>query len=67
MAWRYGREDPYRLYHGMDAFYRKPGEQEPKPPPHPERLRAFIYGCARAAEELEVRLSGGKIPTRRAV
>jgi hypothetical protein len=65
LAWRYGNEDPYRLYHGLDAFYRPQGGGDPKPPPNPDRLRNFIFGMARCAEEMEVRLAGGKVPARR--
>lgn len=35
-AWQYGNESPLLLYHFPD----------PDPAHHPERVKAFIYGCA---------------------
>jgi hypothetical protein len=44
LAWRYGNEDPYRLYHlGTPAA--------DQPPPYPGRVQAFIYACAMQARE----------------
>lgn len=61
LAWRYGGEDPYRLYHMLDGHYVPWGGGEPAPPPYPSRLRAFIYACAQQAQEDDVKLAGGKI------
>lgn len=44
LAWRYGNEDPYRLYHlGTPAA--------DQPPPYPSRVQAFVYACALRARE----------------
>lgn len=33
----------------------------PRPPLHPSRYRAFIYGCAQVAHEDAITLAGGKV------
>ena len=54
LAWRYGNEDPYRLYHfGMP--------EADQPPPYPSRVRAFIYACAVIAQEEAIKLAGGNV------
>jgi hypothetical protein len=52
-AWRFGGNDPYRLYHGLDQDYVPlEGDGPPRRPPHPRRLRSFVYACAaRAASD----------------
>lgn len=69
MAWRYGREDPFRLYHGLDGAYRRIADlrDEEVPEvrlPRPIRYRMFLYGCAMVAHEEEIRLAGGKTQQR---
>jgi hypothetical protein len=61
LAWRYGSEDPYRLYNGLDVVYRPLGhpEEEPRPPRYPTRLRHFLYGAGLFAAEVEAKLSTG--------
>jgi hypothetical protein len=61
LAWRYGREDPYRLYNMLDANYKPWGGGNPRPPLHPTRLRAFLYACAEVAAEEEAKLAGGRV------
>ena len=66
LAWRYGGEDPYRTYNGLDEEYRPLGhpEEPPRPPTYPSRLRMFLYGCGIAAQDNESRLAGGKSSSR---
>jgi hypothetical protein len=56
--------DPFRLYNDLDESYRPlrawdltlygeepdPDDDAPVRPPHPDRLRAFIYACGLVAE-----------------
>jgi hypothetical protein len=62
LAWRYGGEDPYRTYNGLDMDYRPLGrpQESPHPPTYPSRLRMFLYGCGLVAQETESRLAGAK-------
>lgn len=41
------------MYHMLDDTYRPIGhpEVDPMPPAYPSRVKAFVYGCALAAEE----------------
>jgi hypothetical protein len=61
LAWRYGREDPYRLYNGLDADYRPLGhpEEEPRPPRYPTRLRHFLYGAGLFGMDMDAKLASG--------
>lgn len=54
-AWRYGGEDPWRLYNLLDAAYRPLANptRAPVRPKFPMRVRAFMYACARAALIME--------------
>jgi hypothetical protein len=65
LAWRYGNEDPYRLYNMLDGRYVPWGGGESRPPAHPSRLRAFVYACAEVAFEEDAKLSGAKVSSRR--
>ena len=47
LAWRYGNEEPYRLYH----FGTTAADQ---PSPYPSRVQSFIYACALMAREEHV-------------
>lgn len=58
----------------LDDFYRpilrdpesgKPDLGDPRPPPHPSRVRAVIYAFAEVAHEEAVKLAGGKVPQER--
>jgi hypothetical protein len=65
-AWRYGREDPFRLYHRLDAQYRPmwdPGLPEVRPR-RPDRLRAFLYACGKAAAILDGKMESKNLPQR---
>lgn len=64
LAWRYGGEDPYRLFHMLDANYVPWGGGLPTPPQYPSRLRAFLYACGQVAWEVEAELHGIKVSTR---
>jgi hypothetical protein len=64
LAWRYGGEEPYRLYNSLDSEYVPIEGGERTPPLYPARLRYFIYGCAVAAFEEEAELAGAKISGR---
>lgn len=66
MAWRYGNEDPYKLYNSLDDDYRPREGGEPRPPLYPGRVRYFIYGMAQAAFEMDTELAGAKQSTRAA-
>jgi hypothetical protein len=61
LAWRYGGEDPYKTYNGLDADYRPLGhpDQEPRLPRYPSRLRHFLYGAGLFAAEIEAKLAAG--------
>jgi hypothetical protein len=61
LAWRYGGEDPYRLYNGLDADYRPLGHPDElsRPPRYPSRLRHFLYGAGLFASEIEAKLAAG--------
>lgn len=67
LAWRYGNEDPYRLYNNLDEEYRPYGvpDVEPVPPQRAGRVRYFVYGCGAYAQTEAIRLAGGKVPKRR--
>lgn len=65
LAWRYGSEDPYRLFNMLDAEYRPWAGGDPRPPARPGRVRAFIYACAQVAAEEEAKLHGAKVTKRR--
>lgn len=54
-AWRYGREDPWRLYNRLGVDYRPLWDPSlpPKLPRHPSRYRAFMYACGKAAAILD--------------
>lgn len=54
-AWRYGGEDPWRLYHGLDAEYRllRAPDRPPVRPKFPSRVKAFMYACAEVAANME--------------
>jgi len=62
LAWRYGGEDPYRLYNGLDGNFRPLGypEADPAPPRYPTRLRHFLYGCGLYALEGEAKLASAR-------
>jgi hypothetical protein len=62
LAWRYGGEDPYRTYNGLDEDYRPLGhpEEAPRPPTYPTRLRHFLYGCGLAALKNDSKLAGNR-------
>lgn len=49
-AWRYGGEDPYRLYHGGD----------PPHPTHPDpwRYRCLMYAFGSFADDRELQIHG---------
>lgn len=66
LAWRYGNEDPYRLFNMLDGHYVPWGGEleDALPPKHPTRLRAFIYACAQVAWEEEAKIAGAKVSTR---
>lgn len=53
LAWKHGGHDPYRLFNGLDESYRplERPQEEPLPPPHPERLRNVIYAFAMFADK----------------
>ena len=54
LAWRYGKENPYLLFNGLERDYRPVGggeDEPPRPPPYPWRIRAFILACANYAHE----------------
>jgi hypothetical protein len=53
-AWKHGGEDPYLLFNGPSAG----------PSPNPDRVAAFILGCAMFAEEREIELATGKSQSR---
>jgi hypothetical protein len=59
LAWRYGKEDPYRLYNGLDADYRPLGhpEEVSRPPQYPTRLRHFLYGAGLFGMEMDTKLA----------
>lgn len=54
-AWRYGGEDPWRLFNKLDSGYRRLSNVElPALRPHfPDRLRAFMYACGKVAAILD--------------
>jgi hypothetical protein len=62
LAWRYGGEDPYRTYNGLDQGYRPLGhpEETARPPTYPTRLRMFLYGCGMVAHDNDSKLAGAK-------
>ena len=66
LAWRYGGEDPYRTYNGLDADYRPLGQphEEPRAPKYPTRLRMFLYGCGMVGYDNDTKFAGGKTSTR---
>lgn len=59
LAWRYGGEDPWRLYNALDADYRplEHPERPPMRPRYPTRLRSFMYACAEMAAIMDNRMS----------
>jgi len=50
LAWRYGNENPYRLYH-----FGTPEADVTSP--YPSRVQAFIYACAMRAREEEIEIA----------
>ena len=66
LAWRYGGDDPYRTYNGLDQDYRPLGhpEESPRPPTYPSRLRMFLYGCGMAAYDNDSKFAGAKMNTK---
>ena len=66
LAWRYGGNDPYRTYNGLDEDYRPLGhpEEAPRPPIFPSRVRHFVYGCGLVAIANEGKLAGAKQASR---
>jgi hypothetical protein len=57
-VWRYGSGDwlePYRLYNGLNVDLRPltSVDGEPHRPPYPTRVRAFVFGCAQVAADIE--------------
>lgn len=66
LAWRYGNEDPYRVYNGLDRQYRplSQPDQLARPPTYPTRLRHFVYGCGLYAMDNEGKLAGQRQQTR---
>lgn len=73
-AWRYGSEEPWRLYNGLDSDYRRlhdPALPAVRPR-YPDRLRAFMYGCGKAAAIMEGKMKDAPVtpparPERRVV
>lgn len=54
-AWRYGGEDPWRLYNDLDGDYRPLADPE-RPavrPKYPVRVRHFVYACGAVAAMIE--------------
>lgn len=51
VAWRYGGEDPYRLYHSLGPDYRPwdSPDAEPRPPASGKRVRNLIFAFAEFA------------------
>jgi hypothetical protein len=45
------------MYHGLDSSFRPLGrpEDDPSPPAYPERVKAFVYGCALFADEMDTK------------
>lgn len=66
LAWRYGSNDPYLTYNGLDESYRPLDQLDdtPRPPPFPSRVRHFLYGCGLAALANETKLAGAKQQSR---
>lgn len=65
LAWRYGGDDPYCVYNGLDKEYRPLVGGEPSPPPRPWRVKCFLYACAQQAlkdttEQLQI-MAGGSV------
>jgi hypothetical protein len=60
LAWRFGGHDPYKLFYGMDDFYRLPGSDE-SIPPGTDRVKWLIYGFAELAEEDESARAGAQV------
>ena len=61
LAWRYGREDPYRTYNGLDADYRPsvtPRRNRARRM-YPTRLRHFLYGAGLFAMDMDAKLASG--------
>jgi hypothetical protein len=54
-AWRYGGEDPWRLFNMLDSGYRplRDPERPAFRPARPSRVRAFMYACGRVALKIE--------------
>jgi hypothetical protein len=59
-AWRFGGEDPWRLYNMLDPDFRPVGASDLPPvrPRHPRRLKAFVYACARASARFDGKVTG---------
>jgi len=57
--------NPYCLYNLLDENFVPWGGGEPRPPLHPSRVRAFIYGCAEVAHEESLKLAGVQVQRQR--
>lgn len=51
LAWRHGGHDPYCLYNSLGPDYRPVGGGDPRPPPHPWRLKMVLYAFAMEAQK----------------
>lgn len=58
MAWRYGGEDPWRMFNRLDSDYRPLNalSRRPTRPQYPTRLRSFMYACGQIAGLLDGKL-----------
>lgn len=57
-AWRYGGEDPWRLYNRLDGSFRPvwaPELPEVRPA-NPDRYQRFLYACGKVAAILDEKM-----------
>lgn len=51
LAWKFGGEDPFRLYFGLDGDYVPWSGGPPVRPAYPDRIRKLIYGFGIQAQD----------------
>ena len=57
-AWRYGGEDPWRLYNRLDADYRRVWDPSLPVvrPRHPDRVQRWMYAMAKVAAIMDQKM-----------
>lgn len=63
-AWRYGSEDPWRLFNSLDADYRRLWDPSlpPMRPRHPDRLQNFMLACGKVAAIADGKMDNKRSP-----